>query len=224
MDPEKAVAHRAVNWLADTGCTHIMSPHTEDVDNSKPRQVSINFADRSTIHSTHQGTAVLPFEVNQPPKALLVPSLEEPLLSISSVCDGECEVLFTSTDMQVYPSQTLSTRVEPLALGHRRNNLYYLPQNEVRASCCFVLASKANDLSLFDWHVRLGHVGLKPLKQVLKEQEISVSNLNEIDGLMRKTHAITNMSQVDTIKAEKYDMSLCSYMTFNRTFPKDEHQ
>lgn len=167
-------------WLADTGCSHTMSPHADDVVDAKPRHVSIRLADNSSISSTHQGSTRLPFGVNNQPPVLLVPTLDEPLLSISSVCDTGCEVLFTSTGMTIHRHSTLKSDIPPVANGFRRNNLYYLPR-EVRNCSASPFALKTHVMSLFDWHSRLGHIGLRPLRQVLRRNNISPNPMNVIE-------------------------------------------
>lgn len=176
----KASLCRKQEWLADTGCSHIMSPDLEDIVDSHPSQVNIRLADHSTIKSTHQGFAALPFKFDTPPSALLVPDLKELLLSISSVCDGGFEVLFTSSTMEIYPSGSLSSAVNPKAAGYRRNNLYYLP-NDVQSHSPPSCSLKAHAMSLFDWHCCLGHIGLKPLRHLLRSHQLSPSSNNDIN-------------------------------------------
>lgn len=114
-----ALACKSQDWLADTSCSHTMSPNKDDVINAQPRRVNIKLADQSMIKSTQLGRAALPFDVDSPTPALLVPDLEEPLLSISNVCDGGCEVLFTSKHMKVFRSGTFSTSAIPMATDNR---------------------------------------------------------------------------------------------------------
>lgn len=176
-----SVVCKTAEWLADTGCSHTMSPHHSDITDHRPRKVDIRLADRSVITSTHQGTARLPFLVtSNPPKALLVPTLEEPLLSISSVCDSGCEVLFTSTSMKIYPAGSISQSNKALAIGSRRNNLYYLG-SEVRSPSTSTRLLKTHVFSLFEWHCRLGHIGLKPLRQLLRNLQVVVRECDEIE-------------------------------------------
>lgn len=67
-----------------------------------------------------------------------------------------------------------------LGEGYRRGNLYYLP-----AEVCPVSVSLASlsipALSLLGYHRRLNHVGLKPLKRLLKLHNISPTVSNEIE-------------------------------------------
>lgn len=175
----QALACKSQDWLADTGCSHTMAPNKDDILHAQPRRVSVRLADQSVIMSKHHGIAALPFQVNSPPEALLVPDLEEPLLSISSVCDVGCEVLFTPTHIKIYCSGALSTPADPITTGSHWGNLYYIP-NDVRSFSASLASTKTHALSLFDWHCRLGHIGLKPLRHLLPSQNISLKSNDEI--------------------------------------------
>lgn len=199
----QALACKKQDWLADTGCLHIMSPDDDDVIDASPQQFNIRLANHLVIKSTHQGTVSLPFQVSSPPKVLLVPDLEEPLLSISSVCNGGCEALFTSTSMTVYPGNSLTSSSTALATGTRRNNLYYLP-NEVRSFYSNSSVSKAHVLSLFDWHRCLGYIGLKPHKQLLRQNGITPLPNNEIDVQKCETCVQSKMHRMSFKSRDSY--------------------
>jgi transposase InsO family protein len=65
--------------------------------------------------------------------------------------------------------------------GYRKGNLYYLPKNNVSSHQAKIPAASIVNTSLLDYHHRLSHVGVRPLKRLLRLLNITPSVLNEID-------------------------------------------
>lgn len=98
-----------------------------------------------------------------------VRSLSFNLISVSQLCDDDCEVKFTKVDC------TISKNCVVLAKGHRRNNLYTckLGDNSKQNIC---LTSMVDNSTL--WHRRLGHANMR-LVQNLASNEL-VRNLPKL--------------------------------------------
>lgn len=104
----------------DSGCSKLMTPHKDQLVDIEPRHVPIKLADDSIIQSTHLGSWKLPFTGNPTHDALYVPSLQEPLLSVSGVCDEGMTVVFDRRGCKFYPEGTLSSNSKPIGVAERR--------------------------------------------------------------------------------------------------------
>lgn len=169
-------------WTVDSGCSVIMTPDSDMVKDQRPSKKSIGLADSSSIRATHSGTTTLPIAGITSVPSLLVPDLQDPLLSVAAVCDQDITVVFTARDCLFYRSSDVNIEQSPVGRGIRSGNLYYLSK-EVRfpssdLACTTVMTDSS---SLLAWHQRLGHIGLKPLKSLLKTSNISPSSYNEIE-------------------------------------------
>lgn len=179
-------------------------------------------ADDSIIKSSHVGTVSLPMTGSPSHRMLLVPNLQESLLSVSQLCDDGNTVCFTSDGCYIFDNASfnLSSLNVPLGVGERRGNLYYLT-NTVGALSASVQPSHRSDTdSLFVWHNRLGHVGLKPLKKFLKMTGITPGLCNEIEvqqcttcvhSKLHRLHFSSRASHRSKLKGELIHSDVCSF-------------
>lgn len=172
---------KSMDWLVDSGCGKIMSPHGEHITNKSKDSTTVHLADDSRITSTHSGQASLPFNTDSPIPALQVPNLHKPLLSVAGVCDSGIEILFTKKGCYFYKKGDIQAPTNQIALGERRGDLYILPSQVRQSQPLSCLKAKADD-TLLDWHKRLGHVGIKPLRSLLSTSNIHppISNAIEV--------------------------------------------
>lgn len=98
----------------DSGCGKSMTPHEDNLTNLVPRRINVCLADDSIIKSTHVGSASLPIAGSPSHKMLVVPALQEPLLSVSQLCDGDRTICFTSEGCYIFNNSSL----EIASVGH----------------------------------------------------------------------------------------------------------
>jgi hypothetical protein len=67
-----------------------------------------------------------------------------------------------------------------IGCGYRQGNLYYLPAEPVSSFSSSTPKITPVDNTLLAWHVHLSHIGLRPLKQMLRTNNITLSISNEI--------------------------------------------
>lgn len=157
-----------------------MTPYRYSLTGLKPSHETIALADSSSIQATHSGVASLSLAPgSRPHRSLLVPDLQEPLLSISSLCDDGLVVVFDKDRCSIHSSDAPDLSQPPLGTGYRRGNLYYLPSKVGASQSKSTVVTKA-DFSLLDWHVKLGHIGLRSLKALLKGSGVKPKLMNEI--------------------------------------------
>jgi hypothetical protein len=138
--------------------------------------------DKSTVEATQKGVFSLPIDIKTNVKALVVPSLHEPLLSVANLCNKNLDVLFTKTGCDIISKDVVTQANSVVGRGYRRGNLYYLPAEPVSSSnFTSVPPSVIVDNSLLGYHLRFNHLGLRPLKQILKTNGVKPSILNEIE-------------------------------------------
>ncbi|PLW56775.1 hypothetical protein PCANC_01672 [Puccinia coronata f. sp. avenae] len=164
----------------DSGCSMSMTPHLSSVLHPKPNNTPVHLANNLTLESSHKGTICLPIDGDTSITTLVVPSLHEPLLSIANLCNKDLTVVFTKSSCDIF--KTHDTQVTgTLAAGYCRGNLYYLPSHLV-SQCSSILATPTeSDNSLFGYHVRFSHIGLKALNLLLKSHNIIPSTQNDIN-------------------------------------------
>jgi hypothetical protein len=109
-----------------------------------------------------------------------VPALHEPLLSVAGMCDEGMTVVFTKASCDIFDTQLVQVSGTPNGRGYRRGKLYYLPSEPVSSLSSASFVSPPQDNSLLGFHFRYSHIGLKPLKLLLKLNNIVPSVMNEI--------------------------------------------
>jgi hypothetical protein len=173
---------RAIGDLnLDSGCSMTMLPDAEPLINLRKDNTTVHLANQSTIDATKKGTYLLPLSVKTNVKALVVPSLHEPLLLVENLCDKDLSVVFTKDGCKIYPSAYQNFALKPVGHGYRRGNLYYLPAEPLSSNSSTHVSPTTIDSSLLGYHICFSHIGLKPLRQLLKLNKITPLVLNEVD-------------------------------------------
>jgi hypothetical protein len=152
------------NANLDSGCLMSMTPNLHSVEHARANHTPVHLANHSVGEATHKGGTRLPIEGNAPIKTLVVPSLHNPLLSITSLCNTGLTVVFTKTSCDLYGGSSFNVEGSVSGRGYCWGNLYYLPSKPV-SSCSVITALSAPvNSSLLGYHMRFSHLGLKPLK------------------------------------------------------------
>lgn len=207
----------------DSGCGKLMTPHQHHLTYLVPKRVTVPLADDSIIKSKHTGTFCLPVSTNPSHKMLLVPDLQEALLLVSQLCDDGNMVCFTSKGCSIFNDSdlNLSSLGKPSGLGERRGNLYYLPG--LVGAFSAPTASMDSDVdSLLVWHQRLGHIGLKPLKSLLKSFPISPCLNNEIDVQRCPTCVQSKMNRLEFSSRSPYRSTTKGYLIHSNVCSLEE--
>ncbi|CAM8997275.1 unnamed protein product [Rhodiola kirilowii] len=92
-------------------------------------------------------------------EVLLVKGLQENLISISELCDGEHHVQFTHDECVV-----LNWNEERVLTGRRSSKNCYLFNLGCPTAKTTCLLSKTKEMNV--WHQRMGHINLRTLKKV----------------------------------------------------------
>lgn len=218
-----AVSTKPTDSAVDSACSKLMTPHKVHISKLCPNHTSIRLADNSKIKSTHSGLWELPLTGQPSHSALYVPSLQEPLLSVSGLCNDGMMLLFTCDECKIFKEHAFKTDAVPLGVGERRGGLYYL-SNEVQSTFLSVHAPSAN-MSLLSWHIALGHIGLKPLKVSLKAFDVVVSDMNEAavtccsictQAKMHRLQFTTRKYHCATKKGKIVHSDVCSFEQVSR--------
>lgn len=151
----KLVSHWSsvpMDWNIDSGCSLTMNPHADMLTDSKLISKSIQLADSSTIKATHGGLVSLPLSDSlHHHSSFLVPDLQEPLLSVSSMCDDGFVVIFDKLSCSFFKANDVQVEASPVGRGYRQGNLYYL-SSKVSSHSTSIAASTTANNSLLDWH------------------------------------------------------------------------
>lgn len=105
-----------------------MTPNPMNISSREVSKKVISLADGSYIKASHSGLSPLPLnEVTSIP-SLLVPELQEPLLSVSALCERGVTGEFTKSNVKFFQEPDVSYSDKPLGNGFQHGNLYYLPK------------------------------------------------------------------------------------------------
>ena len=176
--------HQALKASTDaninSGCSISMTPYADDLSHVKVTSTPVRLADNSIVAATHKGYSSLPLDISKSVKTLLVPELHEPLLSVAGMVDSSLRVVFTPDSCEIYDAKDFQVTGAVVGRGYRKGNLFYLPSAEVTSRSASLVPGTRTDNSLLGYHTRLSHIGLKPLKKLLKDRQIKPSILNEV--------------------------------------------
>lgn len=98
VESSSSTVVKEIRWTVDSGTTVLMTPKASMLlpKSLQPSSSSIRLANGSRINATQLGFSPI-FNSGRGHPALLSPSLQDPLLSISAVCDDGLVELFTKT-------------------------------------------------------------------------------------------------------------------------------
>lgn len=150
--------------VVDSGCSKHMRPTSENMTNIVKDQTVVNLADGTSIESTSRGLFNPGFIDSSKHSAILIPSLTEPLLSVSSLADTGIVSVFDKDKCMFFRSPTITGTV----LGHasRRGGLYYSSNVRVKSHVTEKCNIANNDLML--WHRRFNHTNVQTLRRKLR--------------------------------------------------------
>ena len=164
----------------DLGCSISMTPYISSVNEVKSNVVPICLAANTVVNSTHSGRVPMPLDGTTLVKTLAVPSLHKPLMSIAGMCEKDLTVCFNKTACRIFDSSSLTMHDTEVGAGYRQGNLLYLPSElNVRfplllsaVSVLFAAVNSSRNSALLGYHQIFSHIGLKPLKALLKQLDI----------------------------------------------------
>ena len=166
-----------VDFNLDLGCSISMTPYLNSVDNPELDVVPVCLADNTVVRLTHSGFFPMPLGGSTSVETLVVPLLHKPLMSIAGMVDEGLTVCFNNTCCRIFNTSNLEIHSTEMGAGYRRGNLFYLPlvvdvrYPSVSSAVSFLSASARSSLksTLFNFHWKLSHIGLNPLKALLKQ-------------------------------------------------------
>jgi hypothetical protein len=158
-----------------------MTPDLLSLVDLKTNSTPVCLADHLVVEASHKGMAWLPLGIDKTIPSLVVPSLAKPLLSVAGLCDVGLTAVFTKHSCDLYLTSSVYISGNPVGQGYCRGNLLYLPSEPVSSTpSSSSISLPSVDNSLLGYHCWFSHLGLKPLKRLLKLQGISPSSMNEI--------------------------------------------
>jgi hypothetical protein len=223
---------KQTNFNLDSGCSVSLTPFLSTITHPKDDSTPIRLADSTMVRSTHSGRTSIPLGVATSVKTLVVPNLHKPLLSIAGLCDKGLLVCFNSASCCIFKHSNFLVDGTEVGAGYHRGNLFYLPAiTDVRFPCSVssnqsisaysALSIQAGfDSSILGYHNILSHIGLRPLKAILKLHGIRPSALNEmevqkspicIQSKMHWTNFKTRSPYHSTLPGQLINSDLCSY-------------
>ncbi|PLW49393.1 hypothetical protein PCANC_07764 [Puccinia coronata f. sp. avenae] len=168
------------NLNLDSGCSMTMLPNVLSLVQLRGDNIPVQLADQSTVEATHRGLISLPLSLKTEVKALVVPFLHKPLLSMAGLCDRDLHAVFTKDGCNILAKRD-GASPSLIGRGYRRGNLYYLPAEPVSSFSTSLSLNPPIDNSLLAWHIRLAHTGLRSLKHLLWANNITPLVSNEIE-------------------------------------------
>jgi hypothetical protein len=134
----------------DSGCSMTMVPTASVLTNLKKDITPVHLANQSTVEATNKGLFPLPLLVKTNVKALVVPALHEPLLSMANLCNNNMRVVFHKNGCKITTANGSDTSI---GRGYRRGNLYYLPAEPLSSHFASIPPSGLVDNSLMSYHL-----------------------------------------------------------------------
>jgi hypothetical protein len=136
----------------DSGCSMSMTPYLSDIDKPTVDNTPVRLADHSSVKATHRGLASLPLSVPTSVSTLVVPSLHEPLLAVSGLCNQNLAVVFGKKDCNIFNSNVRAVNGKVVGQGYRKGNLYYLPTSDVISYMTKIPQNPKINSTLLDFH------------------------------------------------------------------------
>lgn len=173
----KVVSHSSSDlesMTVDSGASSHMHPELDAVEELVPNKTSVHLADGLSILLTSKGRFDPGFSDSSIHDTLVIPSLQEPLLSVSKLADSGIVSVFNDKECVFYRSPVISGKV--VGRAPRRGGLYH--KSYVRPSCQPVHHCNVVKSDLLDWHRRFNHPNVQTLKCKLNLSGVSYSSLN----------------------------------------------
>lgn len=175
------------NWCFDSGSTsHMCRDKTSFIDIIENQNLGkVSLASNAHANIFGKGIAKIVTEVRSDTKivelsdTLFVPDLRTNLISISRITDAGHNVTFSANRAKV-----LDRDGNVLIEAIRENGLYYLQCSnnpECKISESTVSSRNPKENSIEDWHIRMGHLNIKFLKEAVKSGSVLGINLSGKD-------------------------------------------
>lgn len=150
-------------WVADSGCTHHMTPFKSLIVNfSESSDISkIGLADDKSSLSV-KGVGSVITEHGRLKQVLYVPELAQNLFSLSVARSNGLEFRSAGKDIKFYHQD------RELFTAHSVKNLYL-----IKFKICGLSSGNACGATLKEWHSRFGHVSTETIKQMIKNKVVS---------------------------------------------------
>lgn len=201
------------DWCIDSGCTSHMCNDANifaKIDSDKPE--TLNLASNACTEVTGRGMATLTTKVDGRDKivdlkdTLYVPDLRTNLISVGKITDKGHTVIFDKESAKVFdPDRNV------ILAAKRINGLYYVPKN---ANECNKIDETNSDTkivkknSLFDWHIRLGHLNTQSLREAIRSGAIKGACVNDMNDFVCETCFEGKMSRTPFAKKSNRETTL----------------
>ena len=129
---------------------------------------TVNWGRAKTLKVKYQGDIYIKYDtghISHIKDVYYIPELGLNLLSIHKM--PENIISFTGNEANLY-----NIKGEHISAGHKRNNLYELNATALYPKENIYIIRDEN--TLYKWHIRLGHIGLIPLKIILDKKGIKI--------------------------------------------------
>ena len=164
-------------WILDSGCTFHMSPEKSyfsdyhEYDGGRVlmgNNAVCKVIGMGNIHlKLHDGTVRVIKQVRH------VPDLKRNLISLGMLDQIGCSIKLECGELKILNGSTLIMK------GKRKNEVYVL-DGEVVAGESSVSVKANTDITRL-WHLRLGHISLKSLKELEKQGVLGADKIEELD-------------------------------------------
>ncbi|KAM2916321.1 hypothetical protein FF1_045250 [Malus domestica] len=155
-------------WYIDSGCSNHMTAHESlfiDIDTNFTGKVKMG--DGNIVKATGRGTLVINTKKGRRciREVMLVPGLDENLLSVGQMMEHGYFLLFEGTVVEIYDDKSLSNLVTKMEVKNRSFPLVLKYLEEVAKR-----ASVTSSMKL--WHKRLGHLNMTNLQNLQKDEMV----------------------------------------------------
>ena len=155
-------------WYIDSGYSNYMTAHESlliDIDTNFTGKVKMG--DGNIVKATGRGTLVINTKKGKRyiREVMLVPGLDENLLSIGQMMEHGYFLLFRGTVIEIYDDMSLSNLVTRVAVKNISFPLMLKYLREVAMK-----ASVTGFMKL--WHMRLGHLNMTSLENLQKHEMV----------------------------------------------------
>ena len=164
------------NWILDTGATNHLCHELDLISAPRGSSVKVQIADGTELQANRVGTVKLSTEFGpiNLRDTLYVPGLRANLLSVIKATQAGYKAVFTSDKAVIYEP---NGRAAISAIY--RDGLYIVNErgaSDQRVNCMSVSVSR----DLMEWHKRLGHLNVKSVLQMSREQ--LVKGMENVQG------------------------------------------
>jgi len=174
QDPHPSEA----DWYVDSAATKHFCKDAQSFGALQPYSIPIEVANGEMVKSTGRGFLELPLktsdndiEMLELPKVIYAPELNANLLSVDQLNEDGYGVTLLPEGSEIFDIRT----GKQVAKIIRANNLYKVVVEHQRERAQKSTAKTPKLWPLSVWHRRLGHLGKKDLKRLLKRAKIDVS-------------------------------------------------